>query len=89
MRGENLGRAEATALQGAMPDADSSDLEIAAVLTALAQERETADELAGLAEGIPKLKRPPELGWARRPGFRSKVATRRSDPVSQDESPVH
>jgi anthranilate phosphoribosyltransferase len=49
---ENLTRAEAAALLGAMLADDASDAQIAATLVALTAKGETVDELAGLAEAL-------------------------------------
>ncbi len=52
MQSESLTRAEAFALLNAMLDDSTQDVEIAAVLTALAQKGETADELTGMSEAM-------------------------------------
>ena len=52
MRGENLGREEASHLLDALLDDDVADAQIAAALVALALKGETVDELAGMAEAM-------------------------------------
>jgi anthranilate phosphoribosyltransferase len=49
MRGEDLQRAEATALLDALLDGSATDAQIAAALVALAVKGETVEELAGMA----------------------------------------
>jgi anthranilate phosphoribosyltransferase len=52
MRGENLSRAEATALLDALLDGAATDAQIAAALVALAVKGETVEELTGMAEAM-------------------------------------
>jgi anthranilate phosphoribosyltransferase len=52
MRGENLSRAEASALLDALLDASATDAQIGAALVALAVKGETVEELAGLASAM-------------------------------------
>ena len=51
-RRENLSRQEASALLDSVLDPETSDSQIAAVLTAFAEKGETADELAGMAAAM-------------------------------------
>lgn len=52
MRGENLQRAEAAGLIGALLNGEATDAQIAAALAALAIKGETVDELAGMASAM-------------------------------------
>jgi anthranilate phosphoribosyltransferase len=52
MRGEDLGRAEATALLDCLLDGTATDAQIAAALVALAVKGETIEELAGMASAM-------------------------------------
>jgi anthranilate phosphoribosyltransferase len=52
MRGEDLRRAEATALLDALLDGSATDAQIAASLVALAVKGETVEELAGMASAM-------------------------------------
>ena len=52
MRGEHLSRNEAGEFLHALLNPDATDAQIAAALTALAMKGETAEELAGMAEGM-------------------------------------
>jgi len=52
MRGEDLQRAEATALLEALLDAEATDAQIAAALVALSVKGETVEELAGMAQAM-------------------------------------
>ena len=52
MRGEHLSRNEAGEFLHALLEPDATDAQIAAALTALAMKGETAEELAGMAEGM-------------------------------------
>src|SRR5262245_17299570 len=52
MRRDDLTRSEATQLLETLLNGDTTDAQIAAVLTALAAKGETVDELAGLAAGL-------------------------------------
>ena len=52
MRGEHLSRNEAGEFLHALLNPDATDAQIAASLTALAMKGETAEELAGMAEGM-------------------------------------
>ena len=52
MRGEDLSRAEATALLDALLDGSATDAQIAAALVALAVKGETVEELAGMASAM-------------------------------------
>lgn len=52
MRGENLERAEATALLDALLDGEATDAQIASALVALAIKGETVEELAGMAAAM-------------------------------------
>jgi anthranilate phosphoribosyltransferase len=52
LRHEHLSREEAFALLGALLEPSTSDSDIAAILTALAEKTETADELTGMAEAM-------------------------------------
>src|SRR5207253_1457663 len=52
LRRENLSRAEASQLLGALLDSEATDAQIGATLIALKQKGETVEELAGLAEGM-------------------------------------
>src|SRR5512140_1969620 len=51
-RHDHLSSDEAFALLESLLDPDTSDAQIAAVLTALAQKGETSDELVGMAEAM-------------------------------------
>ena len=52
MRGENLNRAEAAQLLGALLDGEATDAQIGAALVALAVKGETVEELAGMAAAM-------------------------------------
>ncbi|HUQ31649.1 MAG TPA: anthranilate phosphoribosyltransferase [Pyrinomonadaceae bacterium] len=52
MRGEDLQRAEATALLDALLEGEATDAQIAAALVALAVKGETVEELAGMASAM-------------------------------------
>jgi anthranilate phosphoribosyltransferase len=52
MHGEDLDRAEATALLDALLDGEATDAQIAAALVALAVKGETVEELAGMAQAM-------------------------------------
>jgi anthranilate phosphoribosyltransferase len=52
MRGEDLQRAEATALLDALLEGSATDAQIAAALVALAVKGETVEELAGMAQAM-------------------------------------
>lgn len=52
MRGENLSRAAAAALLGALVEGTATDAQIGAALVALAMKGETVEELAGMAEAM-------------------------------------
>src|SRR5215467_4959389 len=52
VRSEDLSRNEASEFLDALLDADATDVQIAAALTALTTKGETVEELAGLASGL-------------------------------------